>query len=172
MRVKDLIIEDFPRTEVSSSVYDACRIMIENKSTGIAIYQGKEPVGMVTERSLLRRFVPLNRKPEDVACREIMVPMLRIESKASIRDAIERLIKNGRTRLAVYEKGKFQGWVLLSDLVPYAMKRDIIHLFGLHGQAKGHDIMCPSCQSDFLSMVTLQDGKTVRWECQKCGYNE
>lgn len=41
MRVKDLIIEDFPRTDVSSSVYEACRIMVEKKSTGIAIYQDK-----------------------------------------------------------------------------------------------------------------------------------
>ncbi|AKA49207.1 hypothetical protein IX51_08945 [uncultured archaeon] len=172
MRVRDLIIEDIPKADVSTSILDACTIMIERRVTGVAVYQDGQPIGMVTERSLLRRFVPLNKPPDKVSCREVMVPMLKVSSKATVRDAVDLLIKNGRTRLAVYNDGEFKGWVLLSDLVPYAMKRDMIHMFGFHGMEKGHDIMCPSCQSEYLAMSVMEDGVTVRWECPKCGHTE
>ncbi len=172
MKIRDLMIEDIPKADVKTSVLDACKLMLEKHVTGVAVYQHGAPIGMVTERTLLRKFVPLNKLPNQVTCKEIMVPILKISPEESVRNAVELLIKNGRTRVGIYDKEKFLGWVLLPDLVPYVMKRDLISLFSHHGMDKEHDIMCPVCESEFLVMTMLQNGTTVRWECPKCGHTE
>src|ERR1700680_4340392 len=104
------------RVNASTSVLEASRIMNDTGSSGVVVFNGDKAVGMLTDRRILRRFVPLNRKPEEVTVKEVMSPFFKIDADASTKEAKRRLLEAGITRLGVFEGDKFLGWVTLADL--------------------------------------------------------
>ncbi len=172
MKLREIISKEFPVTENDTTIQKATEIMLKTNSTGIVIKHGDKVTGIVTERTLLRKFVPLNKKPDQVTCGEIQVPLLRIDANASISTAVRSMVTNGRTRLGVFDGDRFLGIAVLSRLVPYALRRDLATLLHLHGGANEEKVMCPSCKADFLQMVVIGSDRSVRWECERCGYTE
>ncbi len=104
------------RVSASTSVLEASKIMNDAGSSGVVVFNGDKAVGMITDRRLLRRFVPLNKKPEEVTVKEVMSPFFKIDADASTKEAKRRLLEQGATRLGVFEGEKFLGWVTLSGL--------------------------------------------------------
>ena len=104
------------RVNASTSVLEASKIMNDAGSSGAVVFNGDKAVGMITDRRILRRFVPLNRKPEEVTVKEVMSPFFKIDADASTKEAKRRLLEAGITRLGVFDGDKFLGWVTLADL--------------------------------------------------------
>jgi CBS domain-containing protein len=73
-------------------------------------------VGLLTERALLWKFVPLNRRPDEVTVGDMLVPFFRIGPNESTKNAAKIMVENRITRLGVFEGEKFLGWVTLTDL--------------------------------------------------------
>src|SRR5712692_6743822 len=107
---------DIERVDASTSVLEASKKMNDRGSSGVVVFNGDKAVGMITDRRILRRFVPLNRKPEEVTVKEVMSPFFKIDADASTKEAKRRLLEGGVTRLGVFESDKFLGWVTLADL--------------------------------------------------------
>lgn len=73
--------------------------MNSERSSGVVVSQGGKVRGMFTDRALLRNFVPLNKRPDEVKVSDVLVPLLRIDPEASMKQATkkieERRKKNG-----------------------------------------------------------------------------
>src|SRR6266566_8997368 len=69
-KVRDVMQTDVERVEASTSVLEASRMMNDRGSSGVVVFNGDKAIGMLTDRRILRRFVPLNRRPEDVTVKE------------------------------------------------------------------------------------------------------
>lgn len=75
------------------------------------------PVGVVTERDILRRCLVKGKNPDRTKAEEIMSsPLLTIEPKASLGEAMSRMISNDVRRLYVVEGGKAIGRVTQTSL--------------------------------------------------------
>src|SRR5208282_4272941 len=103
-------------------------------------------------RRILRRFVPLNRKPEDVTVKEVMSPFFKIDANASTKEAKRRLPEAGTTRLGVFEGDKFLGWVTLADLDGGSSVGGAPLLSALlrDDKAEPMEVLCPNCRSGFM----------------------
>lgn len=66
------------RVSVSTTILDACKIINNKGASRIVVFQGDEPIGMLTDRTLLRRVIPLNKRPDEVKVGDAL-PILRID---------------------------------------------------------------------------------------------
>ncbi len=159
-----------PRIESTASILEAAEEMNKIGATGAVVYRDDQAVGILTERSLLRRFVPLNRRPSSVTVGQVMGPLLRVSENASVEDVGRRLIDLRITRLGVFRDSTFIGWVTITDVArAESKKRGILHRFE---SEEGMEIVCPQCKSGAFKEVMGADGQVLRWRCDRCGYEQ
>lgn len=169
-KVRDVMRTDVERVSVSTTVLDASKIMNDTGSSGVVVFNGDKAVGMLTDRRILRRFVPLNRRPEEVTVKEVMSPFFKIDADASTKEARRRLIEAGITRLGVFEEEDFLGWVTLADLEGKGKgKKNLFNALLRDDKAEPIEVLCPNCRSGFMEKTGLV-GETIRYQCSNCGY--
>ena len=158
------------KVEVSATILDACKIMNSKGVSGVAVFQGDKPIGMLTDRTLLRRFIPLNKRPDEVKVGEVAFPLLRIDANASTKVAAKKIVENRFTRLGVFDNEKFLGWITLTDLAKEASKRNLKDALLSHDEPERRDVLCPNCKKAFLEKIVNVDGEVERWQCPNCKY--
>ena len=163
---------DVDRVSASTSVLEASKIMNDSGSSGVVVFNGDKAVGMVTDRRILRRFVPLNKKPEEVTVKDVMSPFFKIDANASTKEAKRRLLEGGITRLGVFEGEKFLGWVTLADLEGRSVigKRPFLNSLLRDDTAEPMEVLCLNCRSGFMERIEGK-GEVVRYQCPNCGYS-
>ena len=107
------------RVESTPSALDAVRLMIKDKVGSVVIVDvyGK-PVGIVTERDILKKVTGSNKNPEDVAVQEVMsYPVITIRTFDSIDTAAEVMAKKRIKRVVVVEQdGSPVGILSITDI--------------------------------------------------------
>jgi CBS domain-containing protein len=107
------------RIESDPSALDAVRLMIGEKIGSVVIvdHAGK-PVGIVTERDILKKVTGLDKDPNHIAAQEIMSqPVITIKTFDSIDTAAQTLAKNKIKRVVVVEQdGSPVGILSISDI--------------------------------------------------------
>ena len=161
---------DVVRVSVSATVLDACKIMNSKGVSAVAVFQGDKLIGMLTDRGLLRRVIPLNKRPDDVKVGEVALPILKIDANASTKNAAKKIVENRFTRLGVFDNEKFLGWITLTDLAKEASKRNLKDALLSHNELEVRDVLCPNCKKAFLQKITNVNGEVERWECPNCKY--
>ena len=170
-KVKSSVTKDVPRIDYSATVLDACKMMNERNSTGVAVFRDEKPVGMFTERSLLRKFVLLNEKPEDVQVSKVMVPILYVEPDAQTKKAAKTMVDNGLTRLGVKKESYFLVWITLTDVASQITRVGLLRALEQHSKLE-EDILCPLCRGGYLRSVSDESGRLLMWRCEKCDYSQ
>ena len=84
----------------------------------IVVVQGGRPVGIITERDILRRLVEPCLAPETLRAREIMSrPVITIPDSASVDEATKIMVKKHIKRLLVVKNEKPIGMLTFTDIV-------------------------------------------------------
>jgi CBS domain-containing protein len=123
--VKDIMTKNVVTIEADKSVLEAAQLMNTNAIGCLVIVEGEAPVGMVTERDIVRRIVA-KKLPYDVKVSEIMTKNLVIvEPDVSLKDAARLMSKNQIRRLPVVKQNKLIGIVVASDFVRNLGKKTI-----------------------------------------------
>ncbi len=172
-KVRDVMLTNVDRVSASITVLEAANIMNNTGSSGVVVFNGDKAIGMVTDRRLLRRFIPLNKKPDSVTVKEIMSPFFRIDADASTKEAKRRLLEQGVTRLGVFEGEKFLGWVTLAELTgrPREIGKNLLApLLGSDDKAEPMEVLCLNCRSGFMVRIE-SEGEVVRYQCPNCRYS-
>jgi len=160
------------RVNVSATVLEASKMMNDAGSSGLVVFNGDKAVGMITDRRILRRFIPLNKKPGDVTVKEVMSPFFKINANASTKEAKKRLLEGGITRLGVFEGEKFLGWVTLADLDGGSLlgRKRLLNAFLSNDAQEPMEYLCPSCRSGFMERIETK-GEVIKYQCPNCGYS-
>lgn len=102
-----------------SSALDAIKLMIKNKVGSVAVVDiDRKPIGIVTERDILKKVTASNKSPKDIAVQDIMsFPVITIKAYDSIETAAAVMAKNNIKRLIVLEQdGSLAGVLSVSDI--------------------------------------------------------
>ncbi len=160
------------RVSASTSVLEASKIMNDTGSSGVVVFNGDKAVGMLTDRRILRKFIPFNKRPDEITVKEVMSPLFKINPDASAKEARRRLVDAGITRLGVFEGEKFLGWVTLADLDGSSLlgRKPLLNAFFRDAPAEPMEVLCPNCRSGFMEKVENK-GEVVRYQCPNCGYS-
>jgi len=116
--VRDVMSKAVKVVRPDSSVKEVVATMNKFDIGSIVVVQSGRPVGIVTERDILRRIVEPCLAPETLTARQVMSsPVLTINETASIDEAAKLMAKKRIKRLPVINNQKLVGMVTLTDIV-------------------------------------------------------
>ncbi len=116
--VRDIMSKDVKVVRPDSTVKEVVATMNKFDIGSIVVVQGDRPVGIITERDILRRVVEPCLAPEALTARQIMTsPVLTISETASLDEAAELMTRKKIKKLLVLSKQKLVGIVTLTDIV-------------------------------------------------------
>jgi CBS domain-containing protein len=96
---------------------EALNKMLENGVWSVVISINDLPIGVITERDLLRRIIAEGRNINKVLLKDVMSsPLITIDPEASFGEAWKLMTEKGVRRLYVVEKGKIIGRVTQTGL--------------------------------------------------------
>lgn len=107
------------RVESTPSALDAIKLMIKNKVGSVAVVDiDRKPIGIVTERDIIKKVTALSKSPKDIAVQDIMsFPVITIKAYDSIETAAAVMAKNKIKRLVVLEQdGSLAGVLSITDI--------------------------------------------------------
>jgi CBS domain-containing protein len=102
------------------SALDVAKLMARHRIGSIVVIEGnnKKPVGIVTERDIIKKVSAQNKSADQVAVRHIMSsPLITVKSIDSVDTAAETITENKVKRLVVLEQdGSMVGILSVSDI--------------------------------------------------------
>ncbi len=127
--IEKIMISEVLTITPENTLYEAARIMGEKHIGSLIVVKYDTPVGIITERDLLREVVDkgialekdwlaggASIKEEKVE-KIMSYPLIMISLKSSIKDAAQMMIEKKIRRLAVSEHGKVVGIITSADLI-------------------------------------------------------
>jgi CBS domain-containing protein len=106
------------------SALDVAKLMVKHRIGSVVVIEGnnnnnnKKPVGIITERDIIKKVSAQNKSADQVAVRRIMSsPLITVKSIDSVDTAAETITENKIKRLVVLEQdGSMVGILSVSDI--------------------------------------------------------
>jgi len=124
--VRDIMRKNLQTIAESASIQDTAKLMNDFKVSSLLVVDAYgNPVGLVTERDLVRRACVKDQRASQVANKEIMSsPLIAIDAKSSPSATIDLMLKNNVRHLLVVDNesghsGRPIGIVTPFDLMRY-----------------------------------------------------
>ena len=115
--VKDIMISDLARLDVSTSIRDAAKLMDKKDIGCIIVTKNQLPVGILTERDFVKRIaakeIPLTASLEKV----MSSPLIEIDSNETVWEAAQIMKTNNIHKLLVKQDNQIIGIVTTTDLI-------------------------------------------------------
>ena len=94
--ISDIMRKKLITVEESASVQEAAKKMLDkNISSLVVVDENSRPIGLVTERDLVRKVCIQDAYTSKVITKEIMSsPLITIESRSSLSEAIDTMLQN------------------------------------------------------------------------------
>jgi CBS domain-containing protein len=116
--VRDVMSKEVKVVRPDTTVKEVVATMNKFDIGSIIVVQGERPVGIITERDILRRLVEPCLAPETLTARYVMTsPVTTISETATIEEAAELMAKKRVKRLPVMSNEKIVGIVTFTDIV-------------------------------------------------------
>jgi CBS domain-containing protein len=115
--VKDIMTKNVVTIEANKTAFDAAQLMTDKGLGCIIVVVQAFPVGIITERDIVRRIVA-KRASFDTKLTEVMTKtLITVEPDTSLREAARVMSSNKIRRLPVLKQNKLVGIVVASDFV-------------------------------------------------------
>jgi CBS domain-containing protein len=119
VEVKDVMSSPVHTVKESDNVTKVAKTMARNNIGSVIVIDKKhKPLGMITEKDIVRRVASKGLHPNKVGAGKIMSKPLRtVEPTLDVKDAAKRMKQLKVKRFAVMEAGKLVGIVTGTDIV-------------------------------------------------------
>ncbi len=175
MPVKDIMTRNVATVDIKSDVPKLAQKMLELDVGSVIITDKKHPIGIVTERDIVRKIIAKNLKPSAISVRELMTtPLITISASEGVTEAMHMMVKMKIRRLPVVDMGKLIGIVTDIDLIAVSAEMgnifsDLIKMhrekiFTMETRQKINRGICEEC-GDNVDDLLLVNGKLL---CESC----
>lgn len=125
--VRDIMVRNVITIDHNKTAKDVALLMAEKQVSSLVVIKDNNPIGLVTERDLVRKVLTSDRKSADVPLSEIMSLKFRwVEPMTPIEDAIQKMVNNNIRRLLVLENNKLVGIITETDLARHLRSKLLI----------------------------------------------
>ena len=122
--VAQIMTSDVAAVQKNITVAEAAKIMTERDISGIVAMEANKPVGILTERDLLRRVVALRKDPEKVKLQEVMSsPVITVPPSYSVFSVSKIMNKMHVRRLIIADDEYLCGIVTQTDIFRAVKKK-------------------------------------------------
>ncbi|MEM2320005.1 MAG: CBS domain-containing protein [Candidatus Bathyarchaeia archaeon] len=117
--VRDVMSKNVRVVRPDSSVREVVATMNKFNIGSIVVVQGERPVGIITERDILRRALEPGLALDTLTARQVMTsPVITIDENASIDEASRLMVKKGVKKLLVTKNNdELVGILTFTDIV-------------------------------------------------------
>jgi CBS domain-containing protein len=118
MDVKGVMVEEVIAVKSDINVRDAVELMNKNEIGCLVVEEKGKPVGIITERDILKKIICQSKKPEEVRVSEIMSqPLVIGKVDMDLEEAARLMLKKNIKKLPIVNGGKLLGLITLTDIV-------------------------------------------------------
>lgn len=175
MPVKEIMTRNVVTVDIKSDILQLAQKMLAFKVGSVIITDKNQPVGIVTERDIVRKIVSMNLKPDEISIKELMTtPLITIPATEDVTDIMHKMVKMEIRRMPVVENGRLVGIVTDTDLIAISAEMgsifsDLIKMhrekvFTMEAPQKIHRGICEEC-GDNVDSLFLVNGKLL---CESC----
>lgn len=126
-QLRDIMIKKVITIDRSKNVQEAAGIMAEHEIGSLVVVTDGKPIGIVTERDLVRKVCTKDVVSSKVSVEDIMSsPVITAEPDTPIETAVQRMFNNKIRRLIILDNEKLVGIVTVSDLAKYVRTRSLL----------------------------------------------
>ena len=104
------------------TVGTAAEIMVNNGIGAVIVVDGKTPVGIITERDIVKQVVRASDALKKPVKQQLSKPLVTGTSNTTIQEGFETMLKNRIRRLPVVDKDKLVGIVTDKDLMRWVLR--------------------------------------------------
>lgn len=119
MQVKDVMSSPVTTVDEGAPAKQVAKLM-EKQELGsiIVINKEKKPLGIITERDLVRRILAKNVRSNSLTAKEVMTsPLITVEPNVEINEVARKMSRLNIRRLGVIYKGRLVGVVSSKDVL-------------------------------------------------------
>ncbi len=118
-RVKDIMVQKVKTVNTEDTVLEAAEIMNRHEIGCVVVKNNGNPVGILTERDILKRVVFKKKDPAITKAHEVMSkPLITVKPHVAITSAAQLMIKKKIKKLVVVNADLLIGILSLTDLIP------------------------------------------------------
>lgn len=127
-RIRDIMGRNVITISEDKTALDAAYLLREKDISFVVVVRGEAPVGIVTERGIVRRVVAENRTASDTRISEIQsTTFLSTDPTTPIEVAVQKMINSNVRRMVVLEDGRLAGVVTQTDLASFLRSKILIN---------------------------------------------
>jgi len=121
LKIESVMVVDVVTVGAEATVGEAVELMNKNEIGCLVVVDEEEkPVGIITERDLLKRVLAKRKDPVRSKVKDIMSkPLVTGTPHMDIEAAVRLMFKHKIKKLPVVENGRLIGLVTLTDLVRF-----------------------------------------------------
>ncbi len=157
MPVKEIMTRDVVTVDIKSDVRALARKMLAHNVGSLIVTDINQPVGIITERDIVKKIVSRNLKPDEISIKDLMTtPLITIPSSEDVNDIMHKMVKLEIRRLPVVENGKLVGIVTDTDLIAFSAEMGNIFsdLIKMHRE----------------KIFSETPDQVLKGICEECGY--
>jgi CBS domain-containing protein len=114
----DIMVDKVITTTRHSTVEEAVRLMNEHEIGCLIVTDNKKPIGIITERDLLKRISAKSQDLKKIRVEEVMsAPLISVEPNVEIGDASRLMFQKNIKKMPIVREGKLLGLVTLTDIL-------------------------------------------------------
>lgn len=140
----------------NQNIHVICKVMNENNIGSIiivALGNSIEPVGIITERDIVRIIGKLNPAFLHVPIRDLMSkPLITLSPESTIRDALQTMQQKNIRRIPIVDREAMVGIITDKDVFHAILKNEISldNLVDNAATSEGHKLVFEQCKDYFF----------------------
>lgn len=121
LKIEDIIafwkmIKTVETLEAKATVKEAVTIMNEHGTDCLVIVKDERPIGIITERDMLKRVLLAGGFPTTKVFQIMSTPLVLGDPQMSVQDAVRLMVEKKIKKLPIIENGRLVGLMTLADL--------------------------------------------------------
>jgi CBS domain-containing protein len=126
--VRDIMKKNVITIQYDKSALDASKMLKEKEISFLVIQKEGNPIGLVTERDIVRKIAAEDKKSSEVLIQDLMSKKFTwVKPEDSIENAIQKMLNNNIRRLVVLDNDKLVGVITQTDLSSFLRSKLLIN---------------------------------------------
>jgi CBS domain-containing protein len=134
LEIGEIMIKEVVKMDGNATAEEVAVIMNERGIGCVIVVQDENPIGIITERDILKRVLLESRDPKNTKAFQIMTaPLFFGDPRMSIQDAVTLMNEKKIRKLPIIDEDRLVGMITLTDLA-----RSVAYLEHIFSKAKNN----------------------------------